>query len=409
MSWQSHPVPFSWGWESSGKPVNPLAPGFPSPPHDAPFPLSQLTLTFNFKVALEPPAWVLDMFYALRSYGYFRRNAAQDETLSLADAAAYLAASLTDPLSSTSCHLRMRVAAERTPNVLRSRTTDSARRQVIRAYPQVLRAGIEFLTRNQPRAAHDSMVRHLCDCRVHRGRTSKVSAPPRIYDEGRRCSDAAALHPNHHLVQVVRTIVDCITSTLSATTIGKFSSEQGSGDNQPWPASADDLLPNGCADSVDAYGLDLWASEPNGHIVYSVASCLAMFHAPFDRATFEPPFRPVEAAKTSRHCDVRPCFRLEQSSLPLHGASGHKLYSLPSLPEQSEAILHPPSIPSFVSNGAVLLPNFTYWLVAIACARSFTTSQFLYQFAAHRRRAIRQIRCPMSRVLRLPWMWPSRI
>ncbi|KAJ3504350.1 hypothetical protein NMY22_g17954 [Coprinellus aureogranulatus] len=198
----------------------------------------------------------------------------------------------------------MRVAAERVSNALRSRTTDSARRQVIRAYPQVLRAGIKFLTRNQPGAAHDSMVRHLCDYRCVC--TAEESAKSvNLHEYTTREEDVRMpqlLHPNHHLMQVVRTIVDCTTSLLSATTTGKFSNEQGSGDNQPWPASADGLLPYGYADSVD--GLDLWASEPNGHIVYSVASCLAMFHAPFDRATFKPPSCTFALSMPLKHLDT---------------------------------------------------------------------------------------------------------
>ena len=58
-------------------------------------------------------------------------------------------------------------------------------------------------------------------------------------------------------------------------------------DNQQWPASPEDLLPHGLDNSVD--GLDLWAAEPDGHVIYLLFWGLVNLCHPFTEASIRRP------------------------------------------------------------------------------------------------------------------------
>ncbi|KAJ3504351.1 hypothetical protein NMY22_g17956 [Coprinellus aureogranulatus] len=231
----------------------------------------------------------------------------QDGALSMDDAVTYLTASLTDPMSPNSCHLRMRCAASRIADAFKPSTANSAIRQVLKAYPQLVRAGIKFLTRKQSVEAHARMVKHLCQCRCQPEGSFQLEQMVRqaelhMYPKSQEdVKIPQPHHANHHLMLVVQVIANCIATTLALTTTGKFSNEKGERGNQSWPASANDLLPYGCADSVE--GLKLWASEPNGHSIYGLAAKLSQFYPPFARATFKPPSYDFAMKNAFKHLD----------------------------------------------------------------------------------------------------------
>lgn len=231
----------------------------------------------------------------------------QDGPLSLDNAVSYLTASLLNPLDPNSCHLRMRVASDCISSALRACNNDSSRKKAIARYPQFLRAGMNFLTRKQSTAAHAAMVKQLCDCQCLCN-FHNLEEMLALHDVPLREEDIRMPQPlqnNHHLMLVARTIVDSIASILTGITVGKFRSDSQSSQqssNRPWPTSPEDLFPSGCVDAVD--GLELWATEVGGHGIYTLATCLAGFHPPFSRATFQPPSYVFALERPLKHLDA---------------------------------------------------------------------------------------------------------
>ncbi|KAJ3504349.1 hypothetical protein NMY22_g17955 [Coprinellus aureogranulatus] len=227
----------------------------------------------------------------------------QDAPLTLDMAVSYLTAAFTNPLNPNSCHLRMRCAVSCIYDALEPCTTNPAIRQALKPYPQLLRAGIKFLTRKQSAEAHASMVKQLCVCRCRcapqeMGRLAELHMYAPSEEDVKM---PKPLEANHHLIIVLQAIIMWLSSTLAAPTRGKFSGETGNSDGQSWPTSESDLLPYGCEDSVD--GLNLWASEPNGHSIYAVAIQLAQFYPPFAKATFKPPSYDFAVKTLFKHLD----------------------------------------------------------------------------------------------------------
>ena len=204
--------------------------------------------------------------------------------MSLDSAIGYLTSAMENPSSAHSaCHMRMCTAGERLEEAFNSCTTFNDRNKLAKSHPKFLRAAIRFLTHKQTVAEHADMVKDLCSCRCDlENRTIFMQ-----HLGGKK--NRWASNKNEQLLHAVFHVGTWICAVLRGTTKSKFKLGQLSkaSATAAWPASPEDLLPYGPADSVD--GLQLWVMEPGADGIYLVATALVEFYQPFAEANFRAP------------------------------------------------------------------------------------------------------------------------
>ena len=237
-----------------------------------------------------------------------------------------MTSAMQDPLSSHVCSIRLGEASYRIDEELASFHSTSDKSKFARSHPELLRAGIRFLTtKHEPGIGYqlfrDTMM--LCDhdCTiVSRNQRSAVGlAGVRV--RGDRCT---ALPSKFEEVWVyydaINTVSTLIEHSLLDLTRHKFhtshvdagepdeadsdhkieDSSSSSSNNhhhtlgrvsnaaqQKWPCGPDDLLPFGIEDS--AFALGLWAcTPPFAAGIFKLVGALSSFYAPFSQHIMGP-------------------------------------------------------------------------------------------------------------------------
>ncbi|CAA7262376.1 unnamed protein product [Cyclocybe aegerita] len=210
---------------------------------------------------------------------------ATNPTISLDSAVDLLTSALQDPAKTNVCAVGLGLAADRINIALEGCTTIAARIKIVKAYPQLLRAGVKFLTFNQPRPDHVAMLNRLTTCRCNLGRTAMLRRhqPSRSRPDGQVEADNLT-----HLFDAVTTVSNCLILALSDRTQHKFHTASTTAGKQPWPQGPEDLLPQGPKDSI--LGLELWvAVPPLGYTIFKLAGHMATFHVPFAQEVIQSP------------------------------------------------------------------------------------------------------------------------
>lgn len=173
------------------------------------------------------------------------------------------------------CIIRMSVSAGRIDQELDACTSIAEKTKLAKSHPEFLRAGIKFLTFNQPWKEHRAMVERLaaivCGCNF------RQAGMVAFHTFCRKPAD----RPVTAIFEAVITVCNFLILALADLTRHQFRSANVSGDKN-WPQGPDDLLPSGLEGSV--YGLRHWVTfPPDGSIVFKLIGSLALFYAPFTR------------------------------------------------------------------------------------------------------------------------------
>jgi hypothetical protein len=207
----------------------------------------------------------------------------------------------------------MGVAADCIDQALEARNSVSKKTKFAKSYPELLRAGIKFLTCNQSPDKHVAMINHLGACRCDIGQTimRRLHKPGRYRIDGR-----VKINPPVLIYDAVATISNLIILNLSERTQHKFRTGNANNGEHCWPKGPEDLLPYGPKDSVA--GLEHWAaSPPNGYIIFKLAGCLASFHVPFAKEIFQYPVFSFPLARPCQHLEAATKFYDQGDSSPL--------------------------------------------------------------------------------------------
>ncbi|KAF6743029.1 hypothetical protein DFP72DRAFT_151859 [Ephemerocybe angulata] len=219
--------------------------------------------------------------------------------MSLEAAIDTLTTAMTSPLTTNICASRMNAASKRLQHAMFSlgpSASRTARLNFVNSIPQVLRAGMRFLTMKQSREAHVEMVARLVRCRcdelVQGKGPEAVMHMKRLHAlDTNESPDVTILRNVVSLRATVNVMIILIKSALSGLTKRTFQTRVPgkAKKDQPWPLSLDDLFPFGMRDSV--HGLELWADweDLNGSLIYELATALGEFYPPFTRALLQPP------------------------------------------------------------------------------------------------------------------------
>ncbi|CAA7263664.1 unnamed protein product [Cyclocybe aegerita] len=208
---------------------------------------------------------------------------ATNPTISLDSAVDLLTSALQDPAKTNVCAVGLGLAADRINIALEGCTTIAARIKIVKAYPQLLRAGIKFLTFNQPLPGHVAMVNHLntCRCDLWCSTAKRNHQPSRPRPDGQ-----VKVHNIDLLFDAVIAVSNCLILALSDRTQHKFDTGNVDNGEKHWPQGPDDLLPKGPKDAV--LGLELWVANVSyGDVIFKLAGCLALFYDPFAREVLQ--------------------------------------------------------------------------------------------------------------------------
>ncbi|KAF5337257.1 hypothetical protein D9611_003040 [Ephemerocybe angulata] len=219
-------------------------------------------------------------------------------TISLEAAVDLLVASLSCPLTTPSCANLMCVAARRISRAFHSRETSSpAQVKFSKSLPRLLRATISFITCKRTYKLHSDMVLRLASCRCTQNQSPEaVARIMRLHAEGPSVEDdpqaelLKKVHEVGYLREMVTHLIPLVKQSISSLTGHKFRSPVPGKDerDQPWPLSAEDLLPHGLPDSIE--GLEMWSDARTGtSAIFGLVRELAMHHRPFALALLRPP------------------------------------------------------------------------------------------------------------------------
>ncbi|KAJ3538246.1 hypothetical protein NMY22_g5245 [Coprinellus aureogranulatus] len=199
---------------------------------------------------------------------------------SLDEAIAYVVAAFRDPLQTKGCKTQLRMAVSQIEEAY-DVSNEVLVYKLGRAHPELLRAGMKFLTTKRSPAEHKAMLKHLvfrpcsCHCCVVAARV------------GFSLDDGMAI-----MEQTVRVMVNLLNGQIDKLHQHKFRSAHTDkpADAQFWPQGPNDLLPSGVKDSIDAF--IQWA---NGDVdcdpaIFTLVGKLSTFYEPFAKAVLAPPF-----------------------------------------------------------------------------------------------------------------------
>ncbi|KZP19708.1 hypothetical protein FIBSPDRAFT_955180 [Athelia psychrophila] len=219
--------------------------------------------------------------------------------LSLSSAVALLTTTMQNPSKANACAARLGVAADVIDQAFEACTSIAAKTKLAKSYPELLRAGIQFLTFKQQPPDHVAMLSRLtaCSCDFRQTSMRQLHKPNRFRPDGRTHIDATTL-----VFDAVATVSNCLVFALADLTQHKFrNANTNKAGDQNWPQSPEDLLPLGPKDSL--VGLELWvAGAPLGYIIFKLIGYLSLFYVPFAQEVFKPNFtmplaRPIQHLK----------------------------------------------------------------------------------------------------------------
>jgi hypothetical protein len=213
------------------------------------------------------------------------------------------------------CAMRLSIAADHIDQALKACTSIAEKTKIAKSYPELLRAGIKFLTFNQSPPDHVTMMSRLmkCHCDFSRAGMRRLHNPNRYRIDGRVVVDATTV-----LFDAVSTVSNCLILALADLTQHKFRTAHVNSHEKPWPEGPEDLLPPGPKDSL--VGLELWvAADPPalGYIIFKLAGHLAMFYVPFAREIFQSPHFTFALVRPVNHLEEAVKFYDEGDSSPL--------------------------------------------------------------------------------------------
>jgi hypothetical protein len=236
--------------------------------------------------------------------------------MSLNSAVELLTRTMRDPMKAKVCVIRLSIAADRIDQELEACTSTAAKTELAKSYPELLRAGIKFITFNRPPQDHVAMVNHLimcrCDFQVSQTGMRRLHKPTRDRIDGR-----VGVNVFVCLFDVVATICNCLILALADLTQHKFRTGNIVTGEQRWPQGPEDLFPYGPKDSV--VGLEYWVTTKRsfGCIIFKLAGCLALFHVPFAQEVFQSPEFTFALALPVEHLEEAVKFYEEGDSSPL--------------------------------------------------------------------------------------------
>ncbi|KZP11630.1 hypothetical protein FIBSPDRAFT_871201 [Athelia psychrophila] len=216
--------------------------------------------------------------------------------LSLSSAVALLTTTMQNPSKANACAVRLGVAADLIDQAFEARTSIAAKTKLAKSYPELLRAGIQFLTFKQQPPDHVAMMGQLtaCSCDFRQTGMRQLHKPSRFRPDGRTQIDTTTL-----VFDAVATVSNCLVFALADLTQHKFrNANTNEAGDRNWPQGPEDLLPLGPEDSL--VGLELWvAAAPLGYIIFKLIGYLSLFYVPFAQEVFKPNFtmalaRPIE-------------------------------------------------------------------------------------------------------------------
>jgi hypothetical protein len=211
------------------------------------------------------------------------------------------------------CTTRLSIAADRIDQALEACTSIAEKTKIAKSYPELLRAGIKFLTFKQSPPDYVAMMNRLMTCHCDFGQIGmrNLHKPNRYRIDGQLQVNTPIL-----IFDAVTTVSNCLILALADLTQHKFRSENANTREQPWPQGPEDLLPLGPKDSL--VGLELWVSAaPLGYIVFKLAGHLAKFYVPFAREVFQSPHFTIALARPVDHLEEAVKFYEEGDSSPL--------------------------------------------------------------------------------------------
>jgi hypothetical protein len=231
---------------------------------------------------------------------------------SLTSAVELLTSTMQDPMKANVCAMRLSIAADRIDRALEVCTSIAEKTKIAKSYPELLRAGIKFLTFKQSPPDYAAMVNHLiCHCDFGQIGMRNLHKPDRYRVDGR-----VQVHNVILVFDAVTTVSNCLILALADLTQHKFRSGNANTREQPWPQGPEDLLPPGPKDSL--VGLEHWvAGAPLGYIVFKLVGHLAKFYVPFAREVFQSPHFTIALARPIRHLEAAVKFYDEGDSSPL--------------------------------------------------------------------------------------------
>jgi len=232
---------------------------------------------------------------------------------SLKSAVELLTSTMRDPMKANVCAIRLSIAADRIDRALESCTSISEKTKIAKSYPELLRAGIKFLTFKQSPPDHVAMVNRLVTCHCDFGQIGmkNLHKPNRYRIDGRVQVNTTIL-----VFDAVTTVSNCLILALADLTQHKFRSGNANTHEQPWPQGPEDLLPPGPKHSL--VGLEHWvAAAPLGYVVFKLAGYLAKFYVPFAREVFQSPRFTIALARPVEHLEEAVKFYDEGDSSPL--------------------------------------------------------------------------------------------
>lgn len=212
----------------------------------------------------------------------------------------HLAHAMRNPMSKNVCAVTMGVSALRIEEELERHVSATAKARFINAHPDLLRAGMHFLTASAGMAENFlDLKAHLYKCKcedtddfidlhfvVNWFRDLPEGVTKENFDFGSLLLYAA-----------VNIISNCLFLSLSRLAQHKYRSEtsedSGDGRASKWPQGPNDLFPNGLAQSYN--GLEGWVMDPEalqaqhyweGYVpveynIYQLIGQLVAYHEPF--------------------------------------------------------------------------------------------------------------------------------
>src|ERR1700730_11562187 len=88
---------------------------------------------------------------------------------SLKSAVEVLTSTMRDPMTANICAIRLGIAADRIDQALEACTSIAEKTKIAKSYPELLRAGIKFLTFKQSPSDYMAMMNRLMTCRCDFG------------------------------------------------------------------------------------------------------------------------------------------------------------------------------------------------------------------------------------------------
>ncbi|KZP19713.1 hypothetical protein FIBSPDRAFT_862409 [Athelia psychrophila] len=187
--------------------------------------------------------------------------------LSLSSAVALLTTTMQNPSKANACAARLGVAADVIDQAFEACTSIAAKTKLAKSYPELLRAGIQFLTFKQQPPDHVAMLSRLtaCSCDFRQTGMRQLHKPSRFRPDGRTQIDTTTL-----VFDAVATVSNCLVFALADLTQHKFrNANTNKAGDRNWPQGPEDLLPLGPKDSL--VGLELWvAGAPLGYIIFKL-------------------------------------------------------------------------------------------------------------------------------------------